>query len=483
MRYYLKTVVVLFLAFVTIRSAQAVPPPDFIFAVGSQIVQIFSFLVVGLSLIIGALRRFFQTNYFFVRFGKWAWVILAFVVIIISVLGAYYYDQYQQNKAYRQWIKESQVQDRATADELSGNDGLDRLEIGAGSGENFLPRGLPADDAGITFIKSYYKDIASGRLAEAYAVSTKIVSFPVFQSWYRNTTDLTVDSAQKISDNRYSLGLTLKEKTGSTRYAVLMTLQTDSTGNYQVASSQVRVLLESGSGTTAENGGDDSTTFFDHNQHLALAVTNEEFKTITNTKALNYVLDAREDEEFEIGYFPGSTHIRFADLKAGEWIRVPNDRVIYVFCWSGMRGKEVAEFLRSKKIVARYVETGADGWVDYGGVWTGGIKFLSKYSAERYQLVFSTDQVKQYQQQGVVIVDSRHPTKYARRHIPGSVSIPVIYTPTSQLDQVLGQVPAGSTVLTVCDDFISCFDAKVTGVKLEKRGNTFLGRYNKPWEY
>ncbi len=196
-----------------------------------------------------------------------------------------------------------------------------------------------------------------------------------------------------------------------------------------------------------------------------------------------FVLDAREDEEYEVGYFAGSQHIRYADLKAGEWIKLPQTQVIYVLCWSGIRGKEVAEFLRSKQLVARYLENGADGWVDFGGQWQGGIKFISKYSAERYQIVFSTQDVKNFVGNGVILVDSRNPAKYKKSHIAGSISVSIIYTPTSKLPEVLAQVPTSSRVITICDDFVSCFDAKIAGVKLEKQGHTFLGRYNKPWEY
>jgi rhodanese-related sulfurtransferase len=437
-------------------------------------------------LVIGSFRRFFQLHPVFLRLGKFGWVILALVVLTISVCGAYYYEQYKQNKEYALWVEESKRQDIPNTDEQTDNDNLDKLKLGESEGEDVLSRGETVNDAGLAFIYNYYNNLGSGRVEEAYSVSSKIVSLETYRSWYIDTNQIIVDSAQKISENKYSLGLTLREKTGTIRYGVLMTLMTNEQGIYSIKDSDVRILADLNSGgdeTPVEEPKIESTVFYDNNQHLDLSVSNEEFQSILSQGQPVYVLDAREDEEFEIGYFPGSYHIRFADLLAGEWIGLPQDRVVYVFCWSGVRGKEVAEFLRSKKILTRYIATGADGWVDFGGLWSGGIKFLSKYSAERYQVVFTTDQVKQYQQQGVFIVDSRHPSKYNRRHIQGSVSIPVIYTPTSQLEQALSQVPPNSTVLTVCDDFISCFDAKITGVKLERRGNTFLGRYNKPWEY
>jgi rhodanese-related sulfurtransferase len=246
----------------------------------------------------------------------------------------------------------------------------------------------------------------------------------------------------------------------------------------------VRVLADNElSGSQApgvETNTNQDTSFYESNQGTPLMISNEEFAKIPSDA---YVLDAREDEEYEIGYYPGSHHIRFADIKSGEWIKLPTNQTIYVLCWSGIRGKEVAEFLRTKKILSRYVDKGADGWVAYGGKWNGGIKFRATYNEDRYKVVFTTDEVRQYVQQGVVIVDSRNAEKYAKRHIPGSISIPIIYTPSSKIEEVLKQVPPNSTVITVCDDFVSCFDATVTGVKLEKHGHAFLGRYNKPWEY
>ncbi len=263
-----------------------------------------------------------------------------------------------------------------------------------------------------------------------------------------------------------------------------MTLAEDKDGHIKVADSQVRTLSSSYILQKADPPlASGSSVFFNDYQDLALAITNNDFnQNLKNEKNL-YVLDAREDEEFEIGNFPKSTHIRFADLVAGEWIKIPTDQVVYVFCWSGMRGKEVAEFLRSKQIVARYIEKGASDWVNSGGVWEGDIKFSSKYADERYQRLFTLDELKKAIPDGTVIVDSRISGKFNQHHVSGSINIPIIYTPSSKIEAALEQVPKGAAVITVCDDFISCFDAKVTGIKLEKLGHTFLGRYNKPWEY
>ena len=226
------------------------------------------------------------------------------------------------------------------------------------------------------------------------------------------------------------------------------------------------------------------TGFFGVHKGDKLFVTNEEFSFATqDTQSGAVVLDARENIEYESGRFPGSLHIRFADLKAGQYMRLPKDVPVYVLCWSGMRGKDVAEFLRSNGIVASYVENGANGWFESGGKWEGDIAFGKRYSEERYRAVFSTEEVRTRAKEGVVLVDTREPETYAKKHIPGSVNIPIMYTPSNDMERAFGQVPPHSTVITVCDGYVNCFDAKLTGVELERRENTFLGRYNKPWEY
>jgi rhodanese-related sulfurtransferase len=222
-----------------------------------------------------------------------------------------------------------------------------------------------------------------------------------------------------------------------------------------------------------------TSAFFEENKELPLEITNNEFHIVESTA---YVLDAREDEEYDIGFYPGSTHVRFADILAGAWSELPTDRVVYVFCWSGIRGSEVATFLREKGVLARVLEEGANGWVEGGGTWNGEIAFSHVYSAPRYAKLFTTEEVKEAREQGVMLVDARQQDGLANP-IADSVFISAIYTPTDELNAMLIQVPVGMSVITVCDDFVSCFDAKIVGIKLEKQGGMFLGRYAAPWEY
>lgn len=224
--------------------------------------------------------------------------------------------------------------------------------------------------------------------------------------------------------------------------------------------------------------------FFEKNKNSNIKITNNELKKILDWDNQDYIiLDSREDMEYENGHIPNSTHIRFADIKDGKWSEITKNKYIVVICWSGMRGKEVAEYLRDKNIVSRYLENWVDGWVEFEWSWQWEVKFSKIYGKNNYTLVYTTTQVKQKSKEGVVLIDSRSSEKYASKHIDGSINISMMSTPSNKVDEVFWVISKGTRIIVICDEYINCFDAKITGIELEKRWAIFLGRYNTPWEY
>ncbi len=226
------------------------------------------------------------------------------------------------------------------------------------------------------------------------------------------------------------------------------------------------------------------TDFYKLNKDLDEKISNAEFRTILGSSAASdyIILDARENIEYELGHIPGSIHMRFADLTAGEWKELPTDKHIYVICFSGMRGKEVSDFLRDKKLAARYLEKGAFDWVNFGGNWEGKIDFYKVFAEERYSSLLSAEQLEQLPAE-VVLVDTRLPQKYSQGHLGGAINIATLSTPSSELQSRYAQVVQGSKVVTICDELASCFDATVTGIELERRGVIFLGKYSTSGEF
>ncbi len=495
--------------------AYAVPPPDFLFNLGSQVAQVFSVVVLFLSAALSVSYKFIKTKLILMKSNRIVfWAISTVVILLVAGGSAYLYSDFKQKAEYEDWLNASQEYEELSvekgefeinekiergdpkkAEKIKRLKSIDKLALNEEPKLSEQQSNLkfisaienPDNDLIIAFIEKYYAAIANGNYEEAYYMSKKSVSLETFKGWYKNTTKVTLDDLVRIDNDTSSLELTLYEGNSYTRYGVVLTLKFANNGPLEIANSTVKTLSE---GTLAEKGNTEgtftvnTTDFKENNKNKSLSVSNKEFKKIINSDASDYiVLDAREDLEHENGYFPGSLHIRFADLKAGRWIELPDDKIIYVFCWSGIRGKEVAEFLREKNLIASYVENGANGWVEFGGKWLGNIKFGEKYTDEKYKKIFSTSQVRDKVENGVFLVDSREPWKFEDSHIAGSVNIPIMHTPTESLAETFAQVPANSTVITICDGYVNCFDAKITAVELEERGHVFLGRYNKPWEY
>lgn len=356
----MRIVVGFFLFFGFSASALAVPPPDFLFNVGSQLAQIFAVVAIFLSAVFGTVWQYARASFAgFRTFKHRKLVILSALLFILaaSLAIAWWYQQYQQQKAYAEWVHQS-----------------------------------------------------------------------------RMNTEVVPDSAPMVSPQKNTI--------------------------QPVQTNHPESLKD-----------------------IPTALSNQEFQKLIENKTALFVLDARETEEFDLGHFPGSVHFRFADLFVDDWKELPNDNIIYAFCWSGIRGKEVADFLRSKGLKARYLEEGANGWVKNGGVWEGEIAFSSKYEGEQYTRLFTKEEIQKQLKSGTVLIDTRKKEKYERHHISESLNIPIIYTPSNQIEALLAAVPKNKPVITVCDDFVSCFDAKITGIRLEARGHVFLGRYNKPWEF
>lgn len=350
-RFYFLLLFIGFILFVP-TSAQAIPPPDLIINIGSQVAQIFALLVVLFSAAAGMLAQYFKIIFLKVKAKKLLVGLSAVVIVAISLVVAVYIEQ--------------------------------------------------------------------GRIEEAQK-----------------------DFAAEVTS----------------------TIQTG---------------IEENTPTENKTAEVQSTFFVDH-QDFPNSISNIDFTALENSHP--FILDARENEEYDLGHYPGSTHLRFADVLAGLWTQLPTDRVVYVFCWSGIRGSEVTKFLRDHGVVARYLEDGAKGWVDAGGTWQGEILFSTKYSDIRYTGTLTTDEVKLAVANGVVLVDARQKEVFDQSHLPNSINISIFFTPSNELETLLHQVVVNSKVITVCDDFVSCFDAKIAGVKLEKLGHTFLGRYSTPWDY
>jgi rhodanese-related sulfurtransferase len=229
---------------------------------------------------------------------------------------------------------------------------------------------------------------------------------------------------------------------------------------------------------------EEGPSFFDLHSNEGSVVSNVDLAAALAGNDDNFILlDARENLEIEAGRIPGATNIRFADLFTGAWNELDPDKYIYVVCASAMRGEEVSSFLREKELTAKHLENGAQSWVEEGYEFDGTIVFSDYYTNWYYHAYLSGTETRFEVSNGAILIDAREPSTFEAKGLLDSIHIALLYTPSNEMEETFTLPPAGSSVITICDDWINCFDAKMTGIELERRGYTFLGRYNKPDEY
>ncbi|PLX20859.1 hypothetical protein C0584_03685 [Candidatus Parcubacteria bacterium] len=214
--------------------------------------------------------------------------------------------------------------------------------------------------------------------------------------------------------------------------------------------------------------------FFDERSAEEASISKKDFLGILEKQDKNnFLLDAREDFEWDEGYFEGSLHMRMIDILIGGWQDIPRDKRVYVICWTGARGGEIANFLREKNILAYYYDGGIDelGSVD---TWVENTEQIDKHSAPNYRKLFRANELSIEIDKGVFVVDTRSTEDFMKSQIKDSINISILKTPSDQIEEVLSNI-TGDRVIVVCNSLVSCFDAKASAVEIEKSNKVILG--------
>ena len=82
-------------------------------------------------------------------------------------------------------------------------------------------------------------------------------------------------------------------------------------------------------------------------------------------EAGGWVLDVREDFEFEDGHVPQAHHIPLNSVP-DRFSEVPQSQRIFVICKSGRRSQTAADFLESKGYDVVSVAGGTGAWISAG---------------------------------------------------------------------------------------------------------------------
>lgn len=78
-----------------------------------------------------------------------------------------------------------------------------------------------------------------------------------------------------------------------------------------------------------------------------------------------FILDVREDYEFEAGHVPGARHIPLAEIPM-QYTELDPDEDTYVICRTGGRSAQAALWLTAQGFTAINVAGGSGAWIDAG---------------------------------------------------------------------------------------------------------------------
>jgi rhodanese-related sulfurtransferase len=83
-----------------------------------------------------------------------------------------------------------------------------------------------------------------------------------------------------------------------------------------------------------------------------------------------YILDVREDDEWEAGHIEGAQHIPMMKVPA-RLAEIPTGEQVLVICRSGSRSARVVGFLQAQGVDAANVAGGMQVWSTLGRAMTG----------------------------------------------------------------------------------------------------------------
>jgi rhodanese-related sulfurtransferase len=87
--------------------------------------------------------------------------------------------------------------------------------------------------------------------------------------------------------------------------------------------------------------------------------------TVTSVPEGAYLLDVRENNEWDAGHAPNATHVPLGELPA-RYAELPVDQSIVVICRMGGRSAKATAFLRDRGLDAHNYEGGMRAWAAAG---------------------------------------------------------------------------------------------------------------------
>ena len=97
-------------------------------------------------------------------------------------------------------------------------------------------------------------------------------------------------------------------------------------------------------------------------------ITHEEAQRIMKANPDAIILDVRTPEEYQKKHIPGSLLLPIENIRSGNLSKLPDkDAMILIYCWTGRRAEDSAEYLLKRGYTKIY---------EFGGLidWTGPVE-------------------------------------------------------------------------------------------------------------
>ncbi len=254
--------------------------------------------------------------------------------------------------------------------------------------------------------------------------------------------------------------------------------------NERLQTNLVRKSIENGSVVGDTNLK--TLSFSDQKNHSQGISTDTLAEWLEQKKPL-HIIDVREDEEFETGSIQGAAHVRYPDVLANASMLENSGNTLFL-CYSGNRSSELCNEFTAQGKSCNFMVGGYEKWLSESRPLNEGKTITSADLRQlpdfknKNTLLDTPDVHTLVQEENATFLDVRYPGDFVKNHLPGAINITMRALGTTALDERIAGLP-DTPFIGACYDKRSCFYAQLIGLRLERAGKDYRGRYTVPQEY
>ena len=254
--------------------------------------------------------------------------------------------------------------------------------------------------------------------------------------------------------------------------------------NVRLHTNLVRKSVENGA--TVGDSSLKTLSFSEQQSHPRGVTTQTLAELLSSDQPLN-LIDVREDEEYEVGSIEGAHHMRYPDVLAQSSL-VPETGNTLFLCYSGNRSSELCTEFTKQGRSCNFMVGGYEKWLSESrplnsetNISIDELRKLPTFKSK--DVLLDTPDVRALvQNEQAEFIDVRYPSDFVKNHLPSAHNITMRALGTSVLDERISALP-DKPLIAACYDKRSCFYSQVIGLRLERAGKDFRGRYTVPHEY